>query len=126
MALEALQKVLAVDEHNVDAMYLTALYQLQRGNTQQADIWRKKMAEIAPQDPRLSALNSANSMQSISPSQLNAARNWHSTGKPKRRLQPIARCLKATRRMNSRWSITRRWRATAPHGQKGWPPCVSA
>lgn len=83
MALEALQKVLAVDEHNVDAMYLTALYQLQRGNTQQAEIWRKKMAEIAPQDPRLSALNSANLMQSISPSQLNAARTLAQRGQTK-------------------------------------------
>ncbi|HAU8263053.1 TPA: tetratricopeptide repeat protein [Kluyvera intermedia] len=83
MALEALQKVLAVDEHNVDAMYLTALYQLQRGNTQQAEIWRKKMAEIAPQDPRLSALNSANLMQSISPSQLNTARTLAQRGQTK-------------------------------------------
>lgn len=83
MALEALQKVLAVDEHNVDAMYLTALYQLQRGNSQQAEIWRKKMADIAPQDARLSALSSANLMQSISPSQLNAARTLAQRGQTK-------------------------------------------
>lgn len=83
MALEALQKVLAVDENNIDAMYLSALYQLQRGNTQQSEIWRKKIAAIDPQDPRLASLNSASSMQSISPAQLNAARNLAQRGQIK-------------------------------------------
>jgi Tfp pilus assembly protein PilF len=83
MALEALQKVLAVDESNIDAMYLTALYQLQRGNTQQSEIWRKKIAVIDPQDPRLASLNSASAMQSISPAQLNAARSLAQRGQTK-------------------------------------------
>lgn len=42
MAIDALQKVLAADDKNIDAMYLMALYQLQQGNVQQSEVWRKK------------------------------------------------------------------------------------
>lgn len=96
MALEALQKVLAVDASNIDAMYLTALYQFQRGNTQQADIWRKKIADIAPQDPRLAALNSTRSMQTVSPSQLNAARNLAQHGQTKEAIVAYRALFKGT------------------------------
>lgn len=80
MAMEALQKVLAVDNHNIDAMYLMALYQMQSGNTQQAAIWRKKISDISPDDPHLASLDGANSMQTISRGQLNTARDLARSG----------------------------------------------
>lgn len=83
MAMEALQKVLAVDEKNVDAMYLMALYEMQRGNTQQSEAWRKKISDISPQDPRLAALVSAHTMQNLPQGQLNAARELARTGRSK-------------------------------------------
>lgn len=80
IAMEALQKVLAVDDNNIDALYLLSLYQLQRGNTQQSARWRKKIAEIAPDDPRLNALNHANTLRTLPQDQLNAARQLAKQG----------------------------------------------
>ncbi|XTZ39158.1 cellulose synthase subunit BcsC-related outer membrane protein [Salmonella enterica] len=83
MAIEALQKVLAADDKNIDAMYLMALYQLQQGNAQQSEVWRKKISELSPQDPRLGALTSANTMRNIPPAKLNAARQLARRGQIK-------------------------------------------
>lgn len=83
MAIDALQKVLAADDKNIDAMYLMALYQLQQGNVQQSEVWRKKIADISPQDPRLSALTSANTLRNIPQDKLNAARQLASRGQIK-------------------------------------------
>lgn len=83
MAMEALQKVLAADDKNIDALYLMALYQLQQGNIPQSEIWRKKIADISPQDPRLSALNSANTLRNIPQDKLNTARQLASRGQVK-------------------------------------------
>nr|WP_318383907.1 tetratricopeptide repeat protein [uncultured Enterobacter sp.] len=86
MAIEALQKVLVADASNVDAMYLMSLYNLQRGDTQQAEAWRKRISDVSPQDPRLNALTSAHTMQTLSPSQLNAARDMARRGQTKEAL----------------------------------------
>lgn len=86
MAIEALQKVLVADASNIDAMYLMALYNLQRGDTRQSDAWRKRISDLSPQDPRLNALVSAHSMQAISPSQLNAVREMARRGQTKEAL----------------------------------------
>lgn len=83
MAMEALQKVLAADDKNIDAMYLMALYHLQQGNVQQSEIWRKKIADISPQDPRLNALTSANTLRNIPQDKLNAARQLARRGQIK-------------------------------------------
>jgi len=83
MAIEALQKVLAADDKNIDAMYLLALYSLQQGNIQQSEIWRKKIAELSPQDPRLNALNSASTLRNIPQDKLTAARQLASRGQIK-------------------------------------------
>jgi len=80
IAMEALQKVLAVDDNNIDALYLLSLYQLQRGNSQQSARWRKKIAEIAPDDPRLNALTHANTLRNLPQDQLNAARQLAKQG----------------------------------------------
>lgn len=122
MALEALQKVLAVDENNVDAMYLTSLYQLQRGNTQQSEVWRKKIAAIAPQDPRLSALNSANTMQSVSPAQLNAARNLAQRGQTK---EAVA-AYRAMFNGNPPDSLALEYYQTLAGDSATWPAAVAA
>lgn len=80
IAMEALQKVLAVDDNNIDALYLLSLYQLQRGNTQQSARWRKKIAELAPNDPRLKALTHATTLRNLPQDQLNAARQLAKQG----------------------------------------------
>ncbi|WP_413649066.1 cellulose synthase subunit BcsC-related outer membrane protein [Pantoea sp. B65] len=83
LAIDALQKVLAADQNNINAMYLMALYQLQQGNKQQADIWSDKIRALSPQDPLLNALNSTEHMQNISPPQLSAARELARSGRTK-------------------------------------------
>ncbi|AHG21772.1 BscS [Chania multitudinisentens RB-25] len=64
LAQGALQKVLLMDENNTEAMYLLSLYAMQSGDKAKAEQWRKKLSEVAPQDPRLQALDSNNKAQS--------------------------------------------------------------
>ena len=80
LAANALKKILMVDPNNVDALYLMSLYASEKGDKDQALEWRKKLTEASPQDPRLQSLDNAKVMQSISPSQLAAARQLASQG----------------------------------------------
>lgn len=57
LAQGALQKVLLMDENNTEAMYLLSLYAMQGGDKAQAELWRKKLGTVAPNDPRLKALD---------------------------------------------------------------------
>lgn len=80
LARESLQKVLAVDENNADALYLLALYALQNGNQAQAAKWRARLTAVSPNDTRLQSLDSANVVQAISPAQLAYARRLAADG----------------------------------------------
>lgn len=80
LAENALQKILMVDPNNVDSLYLMSLYASEKGDKEQALEWRKKLTAASPQDPRLQSLDNAKVMQSISPSQLAAARQFASQG----------------------------------------------
>ncbi|WP_156293797.1 cellulose biosynthesis protein BcsC [Serratia oryzae] len=57
LAQGALQKVLLMDENNTEAMYLLSLYAMQGGDKENAELWRKKLSSVAPNDPRLKALD---------------------------------------------------------------------
>ncbi|MEN3261910.1 cellulose synthase subunit BcsC-related outer membrane protein [Sodalis endosymbiont of Spalangia cameroni] len=80
LARESLQKVLAVDENNADALYLLALYALQDGNQAQAARWRARLTAVSPNDTRLGSLDSANAVQAIPPEQLDNARRLAASG----------------------------------------------
>ncbi|MCO4180342.1 hypothetical protein LG195_13860 [Proteus terrae] len=62
-AVEALQKVLIMESNNQDALYLMAFFTAQQGNEKQATYWREKLAQIAPQDPRIEGLKNIRSSQ---------------------------------------------------------------
>lgn len=80
LAQGALQKVLLIDENNTEAMYLLSLYAMQGGDKAKAELWRKKLSAVAPNDPRLQALNSNGAAQSVSKSLLAQARQLAAKG----------------------------------------------
>ncbi|TQI79698.1 tetratricopeptide repeat protein [Serratia fonticola] len=80
LAQGALQKILLIDESNTEAMYLLSLYAMQAGDKTNAELWRKKLSAIAPNDPRLQALNSNGEAQSVSKSLLAQARQLAAKG----------------------------------------------
>ncbi|MEA9389915.1 cellulose synthase subunit BcsC-related outer membrane protein [Acerihabitans sp. TG2] len=87
LAEESLQKILAVDENNADALYLLSLYSLGDGQKAQAQKWRQRFVNVSPNDPRLQNLNSASVMQSISPTQLANARQLAAQGNTARAIE---------------------------------------
>ncbi|EMH1771667.1 BCSC C-terminal domain-containing protein [Proteus mirabilis] len=78
-AIEALQKVLIMENNNQDALYLMAFFTAQQGNEKQASYWREKLARIAPQDPRIAGLKNIRSSQ-FSEQQLGYARELAQKG----------------------------------------------
>ncbi|MCT8249329.1 tetratricopeptide repeat protein [Proteus faecis] len=78
-AVEALQKVLIMESNNQDALYLMAFFTAQQGNEKQATYWREKLAQIAPQDPRIGGLKNIRSSQ-FSEQQLGYARELAKKG----------------------------------------------
>lgn len=78
-AVEALQKVLIMESNNQDALYLMAFFTAQQGNEKQATYWREKLAQIAPQDPRIEGLKNIRSSQ-FSEQQLGYARELAKKG----------------------------------------------
>ncbi|OAT29363.1 cellulose biosynthesis protein BcsC [Proteus myxofaciens] len=60
-AVEALKKVLIMDDKNQDALYLMAFFTAQQGNEKQAKYWREKFAQVAPQDSRIDGLKNIKS-----------------------------------------------------------------
>lgn len=87
LAQESLQKILAVDENNSDALYLLALYSLRGGNQAQATQWRQRLTQVSPNDPRLQNLDSAGVLQTISPAQLANARQLAASGNTARAVE---------------------------------------
>ncbi len=87
LAEESLQKILAVDENNADALYLLSLYSLGSGQTAQAQKWRQRFVNASPNDPRVQNLNSASVMQNISPTQLANARQLAAQGNTTRAVE---------------------------------------
>lgn len=78
-AVEALQKVLIMESNNQDALYLMAFFTAQQGNEKQATYWREKLAQVAPQDPRIDGLKNIRSSQ-FSEQQLGYARELAKKG----------------------------------------------
>ncbi|MCX8958365.1 cellulose biosynthesis protein BcsC [Erwinia psidii] len=80
LARDALNKVLMVDSHNSQALYLMALWAQQSGDSENAAKWRTRLSEVSPQDPRLAELDNARQMQSIPTAQLSLARQQARAG----------------------------------------------
>ncbi|MCT2385510.1 cellulose biosynthesis protein BcsC [Erwinia pyrifoliae] len=80
LAYEALQKVLMVDGSNAQALYLMALWSQQRGNAGEAAIWRARLSEVSPQDPRLVDLDNARQLQTLPAAQMALARQQARSG----------------------------------------------
>ena len=80
LAQGALQKILLIDENNTEAMYLLSLYAMQAGDKANAEQWRKKLSAVAPNDPRLQALNNSSVEQPVSKSLLAQARQSAAKG----------------------------------------------
>ena len=87
LAEESLQKILAVDPNNADALYLLTLYALRGGQTAQAQQWRQRLVAVSPNDPRLQNLDNASVMQAISPTQLANARQLAAQGNTARAIE---------------------------------------
>ncbi len=80
LAQESLQKILAVDANNADALYLLALYASSNGQQAEARQWRQRLVTVSPNDPRLQNLDSARVLQTLSPAQLANARQLAAQG----------------------------------------------
>ncbi|XBS69681.1 tetratricopeptide repeat protein [Acerihabitans sp. KWT182] len=87
LAEESLQKILAVDSNNADALYLLALYAMSNGQRAQAQQWRQRLMAASPNDPRLQNLDNARVMQAISPTQLANARQLAAQGNTARAIE---------------------------------------
>ncbi|WP_410013021.1 cellulose synthase subunit BcsC-related outer membrane protein [Sodalis sp. C49] len=87
LAQESLQKILAVDENNADALYLLSLYALRDGQKAEAQKWRQRLVKASPGDARLQNLDSASVLQTISPTQLANARQLAAQGNTARAIE---------------------------------------
>lgn len=87
LAQESLQKILAVDENNADALYLLALYALNNGQKAESQKWRQRLVAVSPNDPRLQNLDSASVLQTLSPTQLANARQLAAQGNTARAVE---------------------------------------
>lgn len=80
LAMESLKKVLMVDANNTRAMYLMALWAQQNGDLQTAAQWRSRLAQTAPGDGELQALDNAKQMAQVPQGQLTLARQQARSG----------------------------------------------
>ncbi|QJT83153.1 cellulose biosynthesis protein BcsC [Kosakonia sp. MUSA4] len=80
LAMESLKKVLMVDANNTQAMYLMALWAQQNGDLQTAAQWRSRLAQTAPGDGGLQALDNAKQMAQVPQGQLTLARQQARSG----------------------------------------------
>ncbi|WP_413742079.1 cellulose synthase subunit BcsC-related outer membrane protein [Sodalis sp. RH15] len=101
LAEESLQKILAVDSNNADALYLLALYALSSGQRAQAQQWRQRLEAVSPNDPRLQNLDNAKVMQAISPTQLANARQLAAQGNTARALESYRTLFQGNKPLDS-------------------------
>ncbi|TCV95579.1 cellulose synthase subunit BcsC-related outer membrane protein [Biostraticola tofi] len=87
LAQESLQKILAVDENNADALYLLSLYALRSGKQADALKWRQRFSDVSPNDSRLQSLESASTLQTISPALLANVRQLSAQGNTARAIE---------------------------------------
>lgn len=80
IALEVLKKVLLVEPHHPQALYLMALWHQQTGDLEAARQWEERLARVAPGDPRLTALAEMKQMASLPQAQVARARQYAQTG----------------------------------------------
>lgn len=80
LATQSLQKVLMVDPNNAQALYLMALWAQQKGDLQSATQWRTRLAQAAPADGGLQALDNAKQVAQVPQGQLNLARQQARSG----------------------------------------------
>lgn len=80
LAMESLKKVLMVDANNTQAMYLMALWAQQNGDLQTSAQWRARLAQVAPGDAGLQALDNAKQLTQVPQGQLTLARQQARSG----------------------------------------------
>lgn len=80
LATASLQKVLMVDANNTQALYLLALWAQQNGDLKSAAQWRGRLAQSAPADGSLQALDNANALAQVPQGQLTLARQQARSG----------------------------------------------
>ncbi|WP_213991329.1 cellulose biosynthesis protein BcsC [Sodalis sp. dw_96] len=101
LADESLQKILAVDSNNADALYLLALYAQSGGQRAQAQQWRQRLAAVSPNDPRLQNLDNAKVLQAISPTQLANARQLAAQGNTARAIESYRTLFQGNKPLDS-------------------------
>ncbi|WP_413736273.1 cellulose synthase subunit BcsC-related outer membrane protein [Sodalis sp. RH21] len=101
LAQESLQKILAVDENNADALYLLSLYSLRGGQKAEAQKWRQRFVKAAPNDARLQNLDSASVLQTISPTQLANARQLAAQGNTARAIESYRTLFQGSQPLDS-------------------------
>ncbi|HAT6803321.1 TPA: cellulose synthase [Citrobacter freundii] len=80
LAMESLHKILLVNPHDQQALYLMALWSQQSGDAHTTDTWRNRLASVAPDDPRLQTLDDIREVQKLPQGQLSLARQQARSG----------------------------------------------
>ncbi|MFM2478109.1 cellulose synthase subunit BcsC-related outer membrane protein [Celerinatantimonas sp. MCCC 1A17872] len=80
LAMDSLKKVLMAEPNNTQALYLLALWSRQKGDLTNADLWRKRLEQAAPNATQLRELDNAQALQKIPQEQLSLAREQAQSG----------------------------------------------
>ncbi|WP_086981118.1 cellulose biosynthesis protein BcsC [Vibrio aphrogenes] len=80
LATESLKKVLTADANNVQALYLMSLWSEQNGDIQEAERWKARLKQVAPDSSQYQELATMSQIKSLSSGQLALARNQANSG----------------------------------------------
>ena len=80
LAREALGRILNADPDNIEAMYRMGMIASKEDDQAQVQQWIRRIAQLAPTDPRLKELNALKAAQMVDPATLAAARRLASQG----------------------------------------------
>ncbi|WBA56362.1 MULTISPECIES: cellulose synthase subunit BcsC-related outer membrane protein [Providencia] len=87
LAYDALYKVFAIEQYNIEALYLMSHYKIQQGKKQEAILWINKLKKYSPNDQRIVKLMRLDPHKDISPESLQQAREWAKNGHIKQAIQ---------------------------------------
>lgn len=75
-----MKKVLTADANNVQALYLMSLWSEQNGDIQEAERWKARLKQVAPDSSQYQELATMSQIKSLSSGQLALARNQANSG----------------------------------------------
>ncbi|EMF0917377.1 MULTISPECIES: cellulose synthase subunit BcsC-related outer membrane protein [Providencia] len=87
LAYDALSKVFAIEQYNIEALYLMSYYKIQQGKKQEAALWVNKLKKYAPDDQRLSQLAQFSPRENRSDEILKKAREFATQGQIEQAIQ---------------------------------------